>query len=361
MILSEDWTILAHEMQLTDRLTDGEWNGKFAEKFAEFIGAGLCLPVSSCMAALHLSYMALGIGPGDEVICPAMSHVATAHAIELTGATPVFVDCDSNGNIHMGEAEDAVTRKTKAITLVHYNGTPCDMKGIERLMKSYGLRVIEDCALALGARYYGDHVGTFDIGCFSFYPSKHITTGEGGMFVCRDPQLYQKAKQIISFGKSGGAYNYDMIRLGTNYRMSEMQALLGILQMERVNDFISSRLVNTRRYREELTSPRNFILSPWPSDSIKESPYAFMLRDARDREGLMEALTEARIGFSVYYPHPIPRLKYYRDKYGYAPVMYPDAIKIADESIALPVGPHLSESDLGRVIDTVKGFYKGRG
>ncbi len=227
---------------LQDRLTDGEQCRKFEENFRNYTGGKYALAVSSCMAALHLSYLALGIGEGDEVICPSMSHVSTAHAIELTGARPVFVDCNPYGNIETLELEKYITDRTKAITLVHFLGLACNVDRIKIYTEDYGLHIIEDCALALGSKWAGKHVGISDIGCFSFYPIKHITCCEGGMFVCKDEKIYEKAMRIMTFGKEGWVmFGYDITDLGLNYRMTEMQAALGISQLERFPEKLKIR------------------------------------------------------------------------------------------------------------------------
>ena len=170
-----------------DVLTHGPQSKAFEEEFAQFMGGGYCVSVSSGMAALHLSYLEMGIGAGDEVIVPAETHVATAHAVEMVGAKPVFLDCDPRtGNIDVKKLESLLTKKTKAISMVHFLAVPCELDAIMKIANKHGLKVIEDCALAIGARYKGTHVGLVgDAGCFSFYPVKHITTGDGGMFVTK--------------------------------------------------------------------------------------------------------------------------------------------------------------------------------
>ena len=170
-------------------LTHGPQTQAFEEEFASFLGDDcFCVAVSSCTAALHLSYFEMGLGSGDEVIVPAQTHNATAHAVELMGARPVFVDCDPwTGNVDGESIEKLISSNTKAISLVHFLGISCDMDSILSVANRYELKVVEDCALALGAEYRGKHVGLFgDTACFSFYPVKHITTGDGGMFVTRD-------------------------------------------------------------------------------------------------------------------------------------------------------------------------------
>ncbi len=186
-----------------DILTHGPQARAFEEEFAAFMGAGAhCLTVSSGMAALHLAYWQLGIGAGDEVIVPAQTHVATVHAVEVVGATPVFADCDrATGNIDPQAVARLVTPRTKAIGIVHYNGIPCDMDAIMAIAERGSLKVVEDCALAVGARYRGKHVGLFgDAAIFSFYPVKHITTGDGGMFATRHADLSARVAKARAFG-----------------------------------------------------------------------------------------------------------------------------------------------------------------
>jgi dTDP-4-amino-4,6-dideoxygalactose transaminase len=189
-------------------LTHGPQGKLFEEEFAVFIEGenqtteAYCVTVSSGMAALHMAYWQLGIGTGDEVIVTAQTHNATAHAIEILGAKPVFIDCRlDTGNIDVQQIEQAITPRTKAISLVHFIGIPCEMDGILDIAQRHGLKVIEDCAIALGARFRGVHVGLLgDAGCFSFYPVKHITSGEGGMFITRHVNLAQRVAHGRAFG-----------------------------------------------------------------------------------------------------------------------------------------------------------------
>jgi len=327
------------------RLTDGDQCRKFERDFRLYTGAEYALTTSSCMSALVLAYMALGIGKGDEVICTAMSHVATAHAIEMVGATPVFVDCDSFGNIEHNSIKPIITRKTKAIAIVHYLGFACDMDWIMGIAENYGLEVIEDCALAMGTKFNDNHVGTFGYGTFSFYPCKHLTTCEGGMFTTKNKEVYEKAKTISSFGKLGGGYNYDIKYLGSNFRMSEMQAVLGRQQLKRIGEYKQKRVNNFIKYAEL----DEYFIGGFVKSA---SPYCYKMkfRSEEKRDGAMGKLNINNIGFSIYYPHPIPRLEYYREKYGYKKVWFKNAEAIADTTLALPVGPHITEEDIERIV-----------
>ncbi len=233
---------------------------KFEEDFAAFVGAPHAVSVSSCTAGMHLVWFTLGLGPGDEVIVPAQTHTATAHAVELTGARAVFVDVDRDtGNIDLAAFEAAITPRTRAVAAVHFLGMPVDMPKLVEIAKRRGLFVLEDCALAFGTRLGGTHAGLFgEVGVFSFYPVKHITTAEGGMIVTRDADLAARLKLRKAFGvdrshaerKIPGTY--DVIALGFNYRMSELHAAIGIEQVKKLPRFLEQRERNYRALSEAL-------------------------------------------------------------------------------------------------------------
>ena len=340
-------------------LTHGAEGKAFEAEFASFVGDGAhCLSVSSCMAALHLSYLHLGIGPGDEVIVPAQTHTATAHAVEWTGAAPVFVDCDSaTGNVTASAIAAALTPRTRAISVVHFVGIPCDMPPIVALARDRGIAVVEDCAIALGARRGGTHVGLFgDAGCFSFYPVKHITTGEGGMFLTRSATVAERVAKLRAFGVDRTHTErtvpgiYDVPVLGLNYRMSEMQAALGRAQLTRIDQNLKRRRANFVALRTRLAELPGVRVIDAPEDGAMNSHYCLVAilegELGERRTEVVARLNEAGVGTSVYYPQPVPRMTYYRRKYGYDASRFPHAAGISDRSIALPVGPHLDEGDM---------------
>jgi perosamine synthetase len=200
---------------------------------------------------MHLVYFALGIGKGDEVIVPAQTHISTAHAVELTGAKPVFVDCDlKTGNISASDIEKKINKKTKAIAVVHFLGIPVNILEIKKIAKKNNIFILEDCALAIGARYNNKHVGTIgDVGVFSFYPVKHFTTGEGGIIITKNKRLSKKLKLLRAFGvnktfseRKKGLYNSNY--LGLNYRMSEIHAAIGCSQIKKLPSFLKQRKIN---------------------------------------------------------------------------------------------------------------------
>lgn len=337
-------------------LTHGPETEEFEREFSSFLGdAAHCVTVSSCMAALHLAYLSLDIGPGDEVIVPAQTHVATAHAVEIVGARPVFVDCElTTGNVFLEEIESALTRRTKAISVVHFLGIPVNMPRLADLAKRHGIYVVEDCALALGSRYEAKHVGLFgDVGCFSFYPIKHITCGEGGMFVSKHPELASKARLLRSFGTERSpstCSKYDVSVLGLNYRLSEIGAALGRSQLRRIDTNLCRRARNFRVLRDLISGippisildvQQNAMLSAYYCQQVLLQPPL-----AEKRDTIATQLRTMGVGTSTYYPHPVPRLKFYRAKYGWNSDRFPNAQRISDCSVALPIGPTLSESDI---------------
>jgi len=347
-------------------LTHGPNCKGFEEEFVDMMGDGYSTSTSSCMASLHLSYLHFGLGPGDEVIVPAMTHVATVHAVALTGATPVFVDCELvSGNMDLNQIEDAVTDKTKALSVVHFCGIPCAMPDVMTIADKHGLKVIEDCALAVGARYDGKHVGLFgDTGCYSFYPVKHITTGEGGMLVSRHENVVAEIARFRAFNVDRTHTErsipgvYDVTGIGMNYRMSEMQAALGRTQLKKVPAINEKRAQNFKALKDGLNDINGLCVLDAADDRAQNSHYCLIAVLSGDlasrRDNLVLALNALGVGTSIYYPHPVPRLSYYRNIYGYKAGDFPGAEAVSDHSIALPVGPHLEPTDMADIADALK-------
>jgi len=349
-------------------LTHGPQGEAFEREFAELLGDGAqAVALSSGMAALHLSYLHLGIGPGDEVIVPAQTHTATAHAVEWVGARPVFVDCDpGTGNLTAERIAKAVTARTRAIGLVHFVGIPCEMDGILAVAAEHDLRIVEDCAIALGTRLHGRHVGLFgDSGCFSFYPVKQITTGEGGMLVSRHPEVVEGVRRLRAFGVDRRHQEraipglYDVVGLGLNYRLSEIAAALGRVQLRQLPAWLERRRRSFEMLASALADLPELRILRAESAAAASSHYCLSLvlegRLAGRRNDVVRAIKAEGVGTSVYYPQPVPRFSYYRDKYGYDEGAYPNATAISDHSIALPVGPHLGDDEMRDVAEVVRG------
>lgn len=352
-------------------LTHGPKCKEFEQKFSEFIGGGYAVSTSSCMASLHLSAIYFELKPGDEVIVPSQTHVATVHAVELMGAKPVFVDCElQTGNIDINQMESKISSKTKAIFLVHFAGIPIEMDQICAIAKKYNLKVIEDCALAVGAYYKGKHVGLWgDVGCFSFYPVKHMTTAEGGMLVSKSENTAKKIAHFRAFSvdrtfserKIPGVY--DVTGVGLNYRMSEIQAALGCTQVQKLPLNLSIRKDNFLELKERLLKIKHIdcVLDSKNSDSVNSHYCLVVILDEaiRDkRNDVIFELTERGVGCSVYYPQPVPRMKYYDEKYRTNPNDYKNAAVISDSSVALPVGPHLGSAEMNKIADCLSEFLE---
>ncbi len=348
----------------------GPVSNAFEKKFCKFTKAKFSTTVSSCTAGMHLFYFALGIGRGDEVIVPAQTHTATAHAVELAGAKPIFVDCDyQTGNIDPKKIEKKITNKTKAICVVHFLGIPADMIKIKAIAKRKKLFILEDCALSLGAKYNNTHTGLLgDAGVFSFYPAKHITTGEGGILITKNKKLFNKIKLLKSLGinktflerKTPGIY--DAIELGFNYRMSEIHASIGLIQIEKMKRFIDLRKKNFNYFKKRIKSNNEIYILDSLSRKSKNSFYCINVilskTHAKKRMEIIKYLNSKKIGTSIYYPQPVPRMSFYKKKYGYNKNNFLNAEIVSDRSISLPVGPHLSIKDMEYIVYNLLKFLK---
>ncbi len=343
---------------------------EFEAAFARFAGAPHAVGVASCTAGLHLAYFHLGMGPGDEVIVPAMTHTATAHAVELTGARPVFVDAEPRtGNIDLDRLEQAITPRTRAISVVHYLGMPVDMPRVVDIARRHELFLVEDCALAVGSRIGGRHAGLFgDLGVFSFYPVKHLTTAEGGLVITRRADLAEAFSLKRAFGVDRHVGErtlpglYDVVALGFNYRMSELEAALGVEQVKRAPDFLAARRANYEALSRGLAGVPGISVFESTGGDFQSSYYchAIILSDdlAPRRPRIIANLKARGVGTSIYYPHPVPAMRYYREKYGLSESDFPVAARIANQSIALPVGPHLSVQDMEYVATAVRAALR---
>ena len=338
----------------------------FEDAFAAYTGAGHAVSTSSCTAALHLSYFYFGLHEGDEVIVPAMTHVATAHAVELCGAKPVFVDAEKvTGNIDTDQLELAVTDRTRAISIVHYLGMPVDMDRINAVARKHGLFVVEDCALAIGTFFKGIHAGIHgDVGCFSFYPVKHMTTAEGGILITQNKEIADRITRQKAFGVDRTPSErsvpgvYDVTMLGYNYRMNEIQAVMGTEQLKKIDGFLARREQNYGVLRRGLEDVEEIDLFRSSHDQFRSSYYCMsvLLKDplVPKRFEIVNHLKKNGVGTSVYYPRAVPQLSYYKKKYGYSETKYPVATWISESSIALPVGPHLNPDDMMYIVENIK-------
>jgi perosamine synthetase len=351
-------------------LVHGPRATQFESDFAAFTGAPHAVSVSSCTAGMHLVWFALGLGAGDEVIVPAMTHAATAHAVALTGATPIFVDAErKTGNIDIAAIEAAITPRSRGIAIVHYLGRPADMPRIVEIARRHDLFVMEDCALSVGATVDGTHTGLLgDCGVFSFYPVKHMTTAEGGMIILRDAELAASLRLKKAFGvdRSHGERkvpgHYDVVELGFNYRMSEIHAAIGIEQLKKVPKFLAQREANFRTLTESLAGIDEVQMLESGTNRLVSSHYCAAVilgaRLAAARQQIMAGLTARGVGTSIYYPQPVPRMTYYARMTAWKDGAFPSAERLADNSIALSVGPHLDPDDMAYVAGSLRDVLR---
>ena len=360
------------ERQATERvlsgtmLVHGPATHEFEEAFAKRCGATHAVSLSSCTAGLHLSLFVNNIGPGNKVAVPAMTHVATAHAVEFCGAEPIFIDVEADsGNMDPGELDESVSPDMKAVMVVHYLGLPCEMDRINAAAGKSGAFIIEDCALALDASYGDRKVGTLGLaGCFSFYPIKHMTTIEGGMLTTDDDALAEQVRKRKAFGydRSLGERAkpgiYDVNALGYNYRMNEVEAAVGLAQLGKLDDFQAARAENFRILRSALSELDEVTVFEPVKGDAQSSHYclnATLPEDGGiDRDEVVATLKAAGVGSSVHYPSAVPLYTYYRDKYGYQSGQFPVAEWLAAQTISLPVGPHVSPDDTEYIGRTFK-------
>ncbi|MGE5417644.1 MAG: DegT/DnrJ/EryC1/StrS family aminotransferase [Acidobacteriota bacterium] len=348
-------------------LTHGPLVKDFEKEFAKFTSCEYALAVSSCTAALHLSYFYLGLGPGDEVIVPAQTHVATAHAVELVGAKPVFVDAEPHtGNIDIDQIESKITERTRALSIVHYLGMPVNMDRIMEIARKHDLFVVEDCALAIGTYFNGKHAGLFgDVGCYSFYPVKHITTAEGGMLITRRKDVHEVIAKQRAFGIDRNIVHerpipgmYDVEMLGFNYRLNELGAALGIEQMKKIPDILQKRKSNYEFLSKGLSQIDEVEILQSTHNGYESSYYchSMILKEPLQskRYTIMDLLKREGVGTSIYYPRPVPYMQYYKNKYNYPDNAFPVASRISNNCIALPVGAHLDVEDMEYMIGEIK-------
>lgn len=364
-LIGKEETIAVNKVLKNPILVHGPNSTNFENKFKYFTGAPYAVSVSSCTAGLHLVLFTIGLKKGDEVIVSSQTHVATAHAIELNGAKPIFIDSNNfDGNIDVNLIEKKITKKTKAISVVHYLGVPADMKKIKMIAKKYNLFLLEDCALSPGAYYGKNHTGLIgDAGVFSFYPVKHITTTEGGIIILKNKKLYEKLKLKKAFGVNKNFNErsvpgmYDTIELGFNYRLNEISCAIGIEQLKKLNSFLKIRKDNFLTLHKYLNKSKNIILPLKNFPNKKMSYYCFSILLKKNiikfRSEIIRKINQTGIGTSIYYPVPVPLMTYYKKKYKLKNNQFLNALNYSNASICLPVGPHLNKKDMKFIADKV--------
>ena len=326
------------------QLAQGPRVAEFEERFAAYCGVGHAVAVSSGTMALWLALLAHDIGPGDEVITTPFSFIATGNAILYAGATPVFVDIDPETfNIDPAQVEAAITSRTRAILPVHLYGLPCDMPRLMAIAARRHLAVIEDACQAHGASIDGRRVGSFGTGCFSFYATKNMTTGEGGMLTTDDAAVADRARVLRAHGMRQRYYHE---RLGYNFRMTDVQAALGLVQLERLPALTARRRANALFFGSAVGDlPELFLPRVEPGYEHVYHQYTIRVPGARD--AFREGMTARGVGTDVYYPRTIPRQDVYRDL-GYNDFL-PVAEAATQEVVSLPIHPALSPTELEQI------------
>jgi len=346
-------------------LSTGPVTERFEKAFSEYLGGGHAIAVSNGTAALHLALASLDIRADDEVILPSLTFVATANSVLYVGAKPVVADIAGADDLNISprEIEKKITKKTKAILVMHYGGYPCDMQSILRIAKRRGLYVVEDAAHAPGAEYQGEKCGILgDIGCFSFFSNKNLVTGEGGMVVTRHKEWAEKIRKMRSHGMEalswdkyrGRLSSYDLRGLGYNYRTTEIQSALGLVQLKKLdrNNKMRKKLVDI--YRNELQRTREISI-PFSRFEGTPSYHLFQILAAPlvDRNRVMEKLKDFGIQSSIHYP-PVHLFSLYRNSFGYKKGDLPITEEMSQREITLPLHPRLDSGDVKWIAKKVK-------
>ena len=347
---------------------------QFENDFALYKGVNNAAALNSCTAALHLSLLAAGIGPGDEVITTPLTFCATVNAIIHSGATPILADIESSTmNIDPAEVKSKITSRTKAILPVHFAGRPCNMDELIKIAHQHKLKIIEDCAHAIETEYHGMKAGTMGhFGCFSFYVTKNIVTGEGGMVITKNEKDASRIKVLGLHGMTKDAWkrfgdegfkHYQVIESGFKYNMMDLQAAIGIHQLSRVEKYWERRLKIWQRYNDAFKD----LPITLPAEVEENTKHAFHLytilideqRCGISRDSFLNRLASKNIGAGVHYLS-IPEHPFYQKTYKWAPSNYPNAMNVGRQTISLPLSAKLTNSDIEDVINAVKEVGRNR-
>jgi perosamine synthetase len=338
---------------LTNALGAGPAVTKFEENYAKFAGVKHAVAVNSGTAALHSAIVAAGVKPGDEVILPSFTFVATAEAVVMAGGKPVFTDIDPETyNISPVEIKKNVTKQTRAIVPVDLYGFSADVKPIREIAEEHGLVVVEDAAQAHGATYKGKHAGVFsDAACWSLYASKNITTGEGGVVTTDSDEVAETLRLIRTHGEKA---KYASLMIGHNYRMSEIQAAIGLVQLEKLPVFVAKRRKNAQRLTKILAKTERLQLPKETKEQL-HSWYLYTVRlidsDDAERDEILEELKKKGIGAAAYYVHPVHTMPYYQESFGERKLI--ETEKAAKQVFSLPVHPSVTDAQVDYIGKTL--------
>ncbi|MDY1591783.1 MAG: DegT/DnrJ/EryC1/StrS family aminotransferase [Methanofastidiosum sp.] len=325
---------------------------EFEKQFANYIGTEYAIATSNGTTALHVALLSNGIGKGHEVITTSFTFVATANSVLFTGAKPVFVDIDPNSfNLDPSLIEDKITKKTRAIMPAHLYGQMADLKVINEICEDHNLILIEDAAQAHGAKFDMKRAGSFGTGCFSFYPTKNMTTSEGGMITTNNKSVYEKARKFRNHGQEK-RYYYDT--LGFNFRMTDICAAIGICQLNKLDGFNKTRQKNAEYYSKKL-SGLGYLQCPKinPNNEHVFHQYTLRIKDGRRNE-VIQGLEKASIGYGIYYPMPLHKQPLYIEL-GYKDKLK-ETEKAAEEVISIPVHPLLNKEEIEHIVSFFEEF-----
>lgn len=364
-----------HEADAVNEVLAGRWltagpkTVEFEKRFSAYLKDNVySCAVSSCTAALHVALLLGDIGPGDEVILPGLTFVADLNVVQMVGATPVVADCTSLTDWNISPADIAlkITPETKAVIVVHYAGYPCDMDEITRLCREKDLLLIEDVAHAVGAEYKGRKCGAFgDMACFSFFSNKNLSVGEGGMFVCKNRELDQKARLFRSHGMTsmtidrheGKTISYDVVQPGLNYRIDELRSALGIVQLEKLDSNNERRKALTRLYMKQLQNIDD-ISFPWQDRLVDRTSsyhiFPVLLPREANRDKFMLHMKKHGIQTSCHYP-AFRQFSFYKDK---ITGKIDTAEDISARVVTLPLFPDMSKEQVNQVTQRLANFFK---
>lgn len=354
-VIGDEEIAAVEDVLRSGMLTQGESVRKFEDAFSSYIGTKNCIAVSNGTTALDLALKALGLQAGDEVITPAFTFIATANCALYQGQKPVFADVDPKTfNIDPEDLKERITTRTRAVIGVHLYGQPFDLKAVQQICEDHSLALIEDCAQAHGAEFEGRKVGSFGTGCFSFYPTKNMTTGEGGTITTDDDALAARLRLLRNHGDTG---KYNHVMLGYNYRMTNIQGAIGLVQLRRLEDFNARRIKNAEFLTGHISV--DGLTTPFRASGVRHVYNQYVVNVEDDlhakRERLMEYLQAKGIGAAVHYPRPVYEQPLYREL-GYDNVRCPISEEVSRRVLSLPVHPSLRQEDLEYIAETVNSF-----
>jgi dTDP-4-amino-4,6-dideoxygalactose transaminase len=346
-LIGEEEKKAVSEVLDSGMIASGPKTKEFEEEFAKYVGTKYALATTSGTTALHLGLLSLGIKENDEVIIPSFSFIASVNSILFCNATPKFCDVDEKTfNIDVEKIEGLITKKTKAIMPVHLYGLSANMKEIQKIADDHDILIIGDAAQAHGTTLSGKMVGSFgNLECFSFYPTKNMTTGEGGMITTNDNELFEIANSIRNHGREKTKWGYEHGRIGYNYRMTDISAAIGLEQLKKLPNFLKKRRENAKFYDKNLEN----VETPYVLDDAEHAYHQYTIK-CKNRDKLLEELKKNEIGFGIYYPKPLHKYPHL-EKFGHNDLKVSE--RLVNEVVSLPVHPALTKEELEKVVDVI--------